>query len=688
MNPGVLGFASAAAIPVIIHLLFRRRAKRVKFPPIRFISRSKKATSRRFRMKHIALLLVRMLIVALFVLILARPYVRSQQKVVRGKAKVKAVLIFDNSFSMGYVERKVSRLNEAKELALQALNSFDLGSEAAVISTSEGTGSFTVDIERVRQQIGDLPLTARADACWAAARRAEALLAEEASLPTEVYVFSDMTRNAWPAGEALKADPKTHWCFVDVGVEKSENLWIESMTQVRRTLPMNKPTRITATIRGRSATPRLVELLLDGVKRDQQQVDLQGGSATCAFNCTGREPGLHFGAIQLAGEDPLPVDNKRYFVLDVRPPADVLCVSEEERDAFYLMNALDPTGAPKRRTVRPVWAAPRDLMNKNLGPFQAVFLLNVSKLDTGQAARIANYVSAGGGVVIIAGSRTDLREFLPRNSGLLPMGELEIAQKPTGVTFQPGDYAHALLEPFRGGRNGDLTLPRFSKYLKLLPGSAESRVRTILAFSDDSPALLENNIASGKVLFLASSIAASDTAEPIPQGWNNLPKTPCFVPFIHELLDYVAQVAEGPADVRVGEPAPIRAALGQVVEVTPPGQARSIQALVDSTTSFAVFRETAEPGGYVATITSAEEKQEHGFVANVDAAESDLSRIDIEMVAKSMPGARIRFARDSADLKRIERELRIGEEFAHMFLWPLLLLVLAEVVVANTFYRD
>ncbi|NOZ22713.1 MAG: VWA domain-containing protein [Planctomycetes bacterium] len=690
VNAGVLGFAGAAAIPVILHLLFRRRPRRVKFPPIRFILRSKKATSRRFKLKHLMLLLARMLIIALFVLILSRPYVRSEQKVVHGKARVKAVLLLDNSFSMGYTERKVSRLNQAKKLALQVMNSFDLGSEVAVISTSEVAGSFTVDVERVRQQIGDLPLTARADSCWAAVRKAEALLTEETSLPREVYVFSDMTKNAWPAGEKLKVDPKNHWCFVDVSGEKNENLWIDSLAQDRRTVALNKPIRITATVRGKSPTPRVIEFIVDGEKRNQQQVDLQSGLATCAFDYVPRQQGIHFGAVGLAGEDPLPVDNKRYFVLNVRPAAKVLCVSEDEADAFYLMNALDPTGEVKRRTVQPVWASPSDLMEKDLGSFQAVFLCNVAKLDAGQAAKIAGYVSGGGGLVILAGGRTDLKEFLPHDSGILPAGEMEVAEVPKGVVFQPGDYAHAILESFRGGRNGDLTLPRFHKYLELFAGAPESRMTAILPFSNGSPALLRNQLGSGKVLFLASSIAASDTMA-APKAWNDLPKTPCFVPFIHELLDYVARYAEGPADVRVGEPVPIGVAgppAGCTVEVTPPGRARRIRVPVDSTTSFAVFRETREPGGYVAAVTSGEKERKYGFVANVDANESDLTRTDARAIADQMPRARIRFARGADDLRKIERELRIGRELGQMLLWPLLLLVLAEVIMGNTFYKD
>lgn len=688
LNGGALVFASAAGIPILLHLLFRRRPRVIPFPPIRFIQRSKRATARRFRLKHLILLFLRMLMIVLFVLIVSKPYVKSRQRTVQGKARVRAALVFDDSFSMGYLDRKASRLDQAKRLALQVLDSFEVGSEVAFLTTSDASGRFTLDIEKVRQQIGDVSPTARADSCWPAVQRADSLFGSDLTLPREAYVFTDLTKNAWQTAEKVKTTPDVNWCIVDVSAAKDENNAVTGALAAHRTLPVHTPTHVATTVQGKGAERQVVALFVDGEKRNQQEVRLENGTATCRFNYSPRQDGLHFGRVSLVGEDPLVVDNTRHFLFDVRPPAGVLCVCESAAEAFFLTHALRPEEDPTRQRVRPVCISPGELAAKDLRDFQAVFLLNVKRLDANQAAMLTGYVSGGGGVVIFAGSQTDLKDFAPADSGMAPAGKMELAVEDKPIALQPGDYTHPILQSFRGGLNGDLASPHFTRHLKPAQAAEARQSRTILQFSDGSPALIEGSVGAGKVLFFAGSIAASDVET---EMWTNLPKTPCFVPFLHEMLAYVSHYAEGPKDVEVGETVSIRAPASsgeRLVEVALPGKGRTVRVPVDRETSLALFRETREPGGYAVTISTREKKEQRGFVVNVSPKESNLTKATDAQIAAAMPNAAVRFARTTEDVRKVERELRIGRDLSAALLWPLLLLMLMEPILGNTFYRD
>lgn len=73
LNAAILFGLGMTAIPVILHLLLRNRPKKLPFPALRLLMQTKKSNTRRLKLKHLWLLLLRVLLIALVVLALARP---------------------------------------------------------------------------------------------------------------------------------------------------------------------------------------------------------------------------------------------------------------------------------------------------------------------------------------------------------------------------------------------------------------------------------------------------------------------------------------------------------------------------------------------------------------------------------------------------------------------------------------
>ena len=73
INQPVLTLAALAAIPVILHFLLRHKPKKLLFPALRLIQLRKKNNIRRLRLKHLWLLLLRIAVIVLLVLAIARP---------------------------------------------------------------------------------------------------------------------------------------------------------------------------------------------------------------------------------------------------------------------------------------------------------------------------------------------------------------------------------------------------------------------------------------------------------------------------------------------------------------------------------------------------------------------------------------------------------------------------------------
>lgn len=73
LNPVILYGLVLAGLPVLLHLLLRQKPKKLLFPALRLIQQRRTQNVRRFRLRHLWLLLLRILAIAVIVLAIARP---------------------------------------------------------------------------------------------------------------------------------------------------------------------------------------------------------------------------------------------------------------------------------------------------------------------------------------------------------------------------------------------------------------------------------------------------------------------------------------------------------------------------------------------------------------------------------------------------------------------------------------
>ena len=68
LNSLFLAGLAAAALPILIHLFSKRRAKEVRFPSLEFLQEVSRKKVRRLQLRQILLLVLRVLIIGLFAL--------------------------------------------------------------------------------------------------------------------------------------------------------------------------------------------------------------------------------------------------------------------------------------------------------------------------------------------------------------------------------------------------------------------------------------------------------------------------------------------------------------------------------------------------------------------------------------------------------------------------------------------
>ncbi len=121
-SPWLLAGLALGAMPVIIHLLHKRRYRETDWAAMRFLLEAARKHSRRIRLEQLILLAVRILILVLLVLALARPYVETLGTFFQGDVPTHRIIVVDASFSMGYQQAEFSRFDRAKGIARQIVS--------------------------------------------------------------------------------------------------------------------------------------------------------------------------------------------------------------------------------------------------------------------------------------------------------------------------------------------------------------------------------------------------------------------------------------------------------------------------------------------------------------------------------------------------------------------------------------
>jgi hypothetical protein len=458
-----------------------------------------------------------------------------------------------------------------------------------------------------------------------------------------VFVFSDLGQNTWsdvtiPATresiERLASDAELF--LYDVGSDEQANVAVTSLTSPRSVATPGERLRLTAEVQSFGASQPIgarVEFLVDGRVVHGEDVQLAGDSRqTVSLEQLFEATGDQVVSVRVS-PDSLPLDNERWLVVSVRKSLSVLCVGGEPEAAEFVALALNPDtrdDAPIQTTV----VGETALLEQDLSDFDCVFLCNVGRVNSLEAAALHRYVVQGGGLVISLGDQVQADNYnreLAGAAALLPakLGEVDRGEQ----FFDPLDYRHPLVAPFRGReRAGLLTVPIWRSFRLDAPKSAT----VALGLTSGHPAIVESKVGRGQSVLVATALSPSsiDRSSSPVTPWTALAAWPSFPPLVHGLLQIAIRGREENRTVLVGSPMEVslRAADREIEVVRPDQQRQRLEVDSSSGVKRATFSDASRCGVYQFKIEG-EPPHDQSYVANLDSQESNLRRIS----ATSLP---------------------------------------------------
>ncbi|MCO5231835.1 MAG: BatA domain-containing protein [Chitinophagales bacterium] len=154
-SPWILWSLFAIAIPIVIHLFYFRRYKKVYFSDIRLLKEAIVEQKKSGRLRNLLILLTKILTILFLVLAFALPYFGNDNH--HDKASESILIYIDNSFSMSQLNNNTQLLNEAKLVAIDFLNQLDADRKVMVL-TNDADSEYKIfySPEEAKKRVGDI----------------------------------------------------------------------------------------------------------------------------------------------------------------------------------------------------------------------------------------------------------------------------------------------------------------------------------------------------------------------------------------------------------------------------------------------------------------------------------------------------------------------------------------------------
>ena len=715
-SPWLLWGLALGGIPIVIHLLHKRRYREMPWAAMRFLLDAARKNSRRIRLEQLLLLIVRTLILVLLALALSEPYVETFGTYFQAERPTHRIIVIDASFSMGFQPAEFSRFDRAKQIARDIVAGAKQGDALNLVRICDSPPRAIVrqpafQKSQVDAEIEQLALTDEPGDLFATLRQVSEILREAPGIKRkEVYFVSDFQLASWsPDSSGRKAQirgllkqlsGKASLTLIDLGQPHTPNAAVTRFEMQEPLLTVGQRVHLRVTLRNFGDTPltgQLLELYVNDRVAETQRVDLPPGARSEAFFLRSFDSSGEYKLEVRLENDPLGVDNRQWLILPVKDALDVLLVNGKRSGRLmagatdHLKLALSPSlqDVPWRGLIRPHTIDDGELEQTDLSHYDCIFLCNVRLFTDREADVLQAYVESGGAVVFALGDQVQAdnynRMLFRDGKGILPakLGDRIAATDENGgfFSFDPGNFSHSIVGAFRGNLDAGLETTRTSIYVRATVPEKLAR-RVALRFSSGDPAIVEAAVGRGRSFLLTTSL---------DRQWGTWVLWPSFPPLMHELVRYAAGGHWGRRQLTVGDPL-VQAYSSRAFDMPvtlklPDGSEKSIRLTEVENTSRISYGATYRSGVYEIALGSPPGRREL-FAVNVDPRESDPVKVhENELQAELLAGIDFVYRTNWQDFRR-DADVAVAERggMTRWLLLAVLCLTFVEQLMAWRFF--
>jgi hypothetical protein len=492
--PAFLSAIAVISIPIIIHLFYFRRFKRVYFTNVRFLKEVKEETSNRQKLRNLLVLLMRCLAIAAMVLAFAQPFIPLSSDVKKGE---RAVSVFvDNSFSMNALSQDAPLLELAKQRARDIVSAYGVTDRFQILTNDfEGRDQRLVSKEDALSRIEEIRTSpASRDLSKVLIRQQQCLNTGKQENKT-AFVVSDFQANV--ADVTSFRDSLIDVKLVPMRAVQERNVsvdsaWFENPVQI-----LNQPANLFVKLSNRSdeeATDIRLSLRHDGQTKPVGAVSIPArGTRLDTVSFTILHSGWHEAKLSLT-DYPVQFDDDYFLTFYVAERINVLAVNGSGQNKF-LDNAF--LGAKYFRLDN---ADARSLDYSKFADYQLIVLNELPSVSSGLANELKTFCQNGGNVLAFPSQSAELSSYdaFLQNFAAGNLG----AYEPTPRQASQINTEEYVFRDVFLNKSANLRLPNTQGNFKLAPARGEQ----ILTYRDGSAFLAKFSQGEGALYFCAAPI--------------------------------------------------------------------------------------------------------------------------------------------------------------------------------------
>jgi len=461
--PEFLFALSAIAVPIIIHLFNFRRYKKIYFSNVRLLKEVKEQTQSRSRLKHLLVLLARILTITFLVFAFAQPIIPGSNQDDIGGAKIISVYL-DNSYSMQAEGVNGKLIDYAKQRALEIADEYAATDRFQLVTNNfEAVQQRLLSKEEFVQMVQEVKLSSATRELPEVISRQLDIINKQEEGTKRIVLISDFQKSTTnPENIAQSTLPKI--VCIPLVAQEAANVYIDSVWFESPVHQMGAQEQIKVRIVNNG--PEIIEnaplyLYVNGNQKAISNFSVEPGNycdSTLYF--TNTSGGVQQCEARITDAQ-ITFDDNFYFSYLVQQEVKVLSLFDQSKnDSISAISRLFRNDNYfKLSSVKVNQVDYSQLPSNGL-----VILEDLNSIPSGLTSELSRFLKTGGNVLLFPGSKADLNsinEFLNENKAAMLISKDTASVKTESINYR---------EPFFRGmfekESDKIDLPQISLHYK------------------------------------------------------------------------------------------------------------------------------------------------------------------------------------------------------------------------------
>lgn len=509
--------ALSLAIPIILHLFYFRRFKKVYFTNVRFLREVKEETSSRSKLRNLLTLLMRLLALLFLTLAFAQPFLTGSSTQKEG---LRAISVYvDNSFSMSALSQDVPLLEQARARAREIIKSYSPDDRFQILSNDfSGRQQQLLSQQDALSAIDEIQLSPDSRNMSQVLERQKQALSGGRTDSQIAFLISDFQRSTMDIKQY--ADSTLDLNLVPLTAVQERNVTIDSVWFETPVQMLNQTNPVFVRVKNHGKEPveniRLT-LEFDGQTKPVGTLSIPAlATTTDTVNITALKTGWMEAKLSLT-DYPIQFDDHYFFSFPVAERIQTLVIYENTENK-YLRAAIQ--GMPRFE-----WTAQssQGLEYSRFADYQLIILSDLSAYSSGLAEELQRYAEQGGNVLVFPGADANL-ESLRSFLRVFPANEPVAFEKIPRQVSVLNTESFVFKDVFES-KSDNLRLPNVQGSYRFLRNARGEE--SLLSFRDGNAFLSAYQIGKGHLYMCAA---------PLAETYSNLVQSgEIFIPMLYRM---------------------------------------------------------------------------------------------------------------------------------------------------------